>query len=231
MSFAAGLAAPALESARALLEEAARDRRALSALAGGGILGELEDAFATAAGAPFALAVSSGTAALHAALLATDIGPGDEVILAAYGWGQTAAAVLATGATPVFADVSLATGNLDPVSAIERIGSTTRAILVTHLFGCPAPMDALRASAMPPAPAPALSARWRLVPSRTRSPAQAHELAGGRLPGRGAALPRRSIAREYSRSWCIRPTRSRCLHSSASSRSEDSGSRESPITA
>ncbi len=139
-----GLPAPAIAAAQALLEAAGRDRKVLSALAGGGAVAALESAFAAAVGAPFAVAVASGTAALHAALLVADVGPGDEVIVAAYGWGQTVAAVLATGATPVFADATLETGNLDPDSVAACIGPTTRAILATHLFGCPAPMDRLQ---------------------------------------------------------------------------------------
>jgi perosamine synthetase len=138
-----GLAPAALAGAQAVLSAAASDRRALSALAGGGAVGALEHAFATDQQVPFALAVSSGTAALHTALLAADLGPGDEVIVAAYGWGQTVAAVLASGATPVFADVLPDSGNLDPASAATLIGPRTRAILTTHLFGSPAPMTEL----------------------------------------------------------------------------------------
>jgi len=138
-----GLGLAAIRAAQEVLAAARGDRRALSALAGGHAVGALERAFAADQGVPFALAVSSGTAALHAALLAADLGPGDQVIVAAYGWGQTVAAVLATGATPVFADVLPDSGNLDPRSTATLIGPRTRAILVTHLFGCPAPMPEL----------------------------------------------------------------------------------------
>lgn len=116
----------------------------LSCLEGGGALARFEEAFANLVGAPQALGLSSGTAALHTALLACDIGPGDEVIVSAYGWGQTVAAVLATGATPVFADIDPDTGNLDPAAAAAAVGPDTRAVLVTHLFGRSADMAALR---------------------------------------------------------------------------------------
>lgn len=138
-----GLSPDALLLARQCLERAAADRDVLAALEGGGTVAALERAFAERAGAPYAVAVSSGTAALHAALLACDIGPGDEVITSPYGWGQTVAAVLAVGATPVFADIEADTGNLDPESVAAWCGPGTRAVLATHLFGCPAAMDRL----------------------------------------------------------------------------------------
>ncbi len=114
-------------------------------LAGAGAIEGFEQGFAALAGAPFALAVASGTAALHIALLAADIGPGDEVIVSPYGWGQTVAAVLATGATPVFADIDADTGNLDPAAARAVVSARTRSVLATHLFGLPADLDGLRA--------------------------------------------------------------------------------------
>lgn len=115
----------------------------LSSLEGGGVLERFEKAFASLAGAPYALAVSSGTAALHTALLACDIGSGDEVIVSPYGWGQTVGAVMMTGATPVFADIDPFSGNLDPAMLRSRLSSNTRAILVTHVHGLPADMRGL----------------------------------------------------------------------------------------
>lgn len=116
---------------------------ALSALEGGGVVAAFETAFAELAGTRFALSVSSGAAALHTALLACDVGSGDEVIVSPYGWGQTVGAVLAVGATPVFADIDPNTGNLDPGMARQQITESTKAILVTHTHGLPAEMQEL----------------------------------------------------------------------------------------
>ena len=115
----------------------------LSALEGGGIVEKFEMAFAEISGAEYALAVSSGTAALHSALLACDVGPGDEVIVSPYGWGQTVGSVLATGATPVFADIEPETGNLDPEQVQSVLSERTRVVLVTHVHGLPADMKSL----------------------------------------------------------------------------------------
>lgn len=114
---------------------------------GGGVIERLEDAFARRTGAAHALAVSSGTAALHVALAACGVGPGDEVILSTYDWGAAAAATLALGAHPVFADVDPWTYTLDPVSVASRVSSRTAAVVATHLFGHPAALDRLAALA------------------------------------------------------------------------------------
>jgi dTDP-4-amino-4,6-dideoxygalactose transaminase len=91
-------------------------------------------------GAPHAVAVSSGTAALHLALLALDIGPGDEVIVPDYTFPATANVVELVGARPVLVDIDLQTYNLDARRVRSAIGSRTRAILPVHLFGQPADM-------------------------------------------------------------------------------------------
>lgn len=122
----------------------------VSLLSGNGVnpfVEDFEGAFARANTAEWALALSSGTAALHTALLACDIGPGDEVIVSPYGWGQTVAAVLYAGATPVFADIDPDTLALDPVSVGQATTTRTKAILVTHMCGLPADMKALEALA------------------------------------------------------------------------------------
>jgi dTDP-4-amino-4,6-dideoxygalactose transaminase len=115
-----------------------------SATAGTGAVAALEQRLAELLDVPFALAVSSGTAALESALRALRVGPGDEVITSAYDWGAATAAVRAVGATPVFADIDLVTGLIDPRSAGEAVGTHTRAIIATHLFGIPADMASLR---------------------------------------------------------------------------------------
>ncbi len=100
-----------------------------------------EKQFSEFLGGQHALAVSSGTAALHLALKALDIGPGDEVIVPDFTFAATANVVLHCGATPVLADVDRTTWNIDP-GAVERcISERTRAIIPVHLYGHPCDMD------------------------------------------------------------------------------------------
>jgi len=116
-------------------------------LAQGPLVRRFEEAFARYIGVREAVAVSSGTAALHVALLAHGVGPGDEVVTSPFTFVATANAVLATGARPVFADVSEEDFNLDPARAGECINERTRALLPVHLYGQPADMEALMALA------------------------------------------------------------------------------------
>jgi perosamine synthetase len=125
------------------IKKAGYDPSYLSSIAGGGPVEEFEEAFAKATGGKYALALSSCTAALHTALMAIGIGPGDEVIVSPYTWGQSVAPVLFTGATAVFADVDPNTLTLDPQSVENRISSRTRAIIPVDIFGNPADMDSL----------------------------------------------------------------------------------------
>jgi len=102
---------------------------------------ELERRFAQEVGVRHAVATSSGTTALHLALLANGIGPGDEVITSPFTFVASANAILFVGAKPVFVDVEEDTFNID-VSQIEAaITPRTRALMPIHLFGHPAPMD------------------------------------------------------------------------------------------
>jgi dTDP-4-amino-4,6-dideoxygalactose transaminase len=98
-----------------------------------------EDAFATRMGSSYALGVSSGTAALITSLAALGVGPGDEVILPAYTFIASAAAILAVGAIPVIAEVDESL-TLDPHSARDSITSYTKAIMPVHMRGMPAQM-------------------------------------------------------------------------------------------
>lgn len=98
---------------------------------------------ARALGARQAVAVSSGTAALHLALAALGVGPGDEVITTPLTFMATANAVLYTGARPVFADIDPATLNLDPESVQEALTPRTKVILPVHFAGVPADMKGL----------------------------------------------------------------------------------------
>src|SRR5687767_5498764 len=96
---------------------------------------ELEVRFAEYLGVRHALAVSSGTAALHLSLVALGVGPGDEVITTPITWPATANVIVHTGARPVFADVRESDLNLDPARAAELVGEKTRAIMPVHLAG------------------------------------------------------------------------------------------------
>ncbi len=102
----------------------------------------LEAAVCAKLGAGYTLAVSSGTMALAAGLAALGVGPGDEVIVPAYTWIATPAAVLQVGAVPVIAEVDAAL-NLDAQDAERRITPRTRALLPVHMRGAPSNMDDL----------------------------------------------------------------------------------------
>jgi perosamine synthetase len=108
---------------------------------------EFERAFAEAVGAKEAVAVSSGTAALHAAMYAVGIGPGDEVIVPAMTFAASANCVVFQGGMPVFADVSPDTLLLDPVQVEARVTPRTKAIIAVDYAGQPCDYDALRAIA------------------------------------------------------------------------------------
>jgi perosamine synthetase len=98
-------------------------------------------------GVDHAVAVSSGTAGLHLALLTLGIGPGDEVILPSFTFIAVANTVAQVGATPVFADIDPVTLNLAPAAVERAVSPRTRAIMVVHTFGIPAAMGALLALA------------------------------------------------------------------------------------
>ena len=115
------------------------------------ILGEevesFESAFANYCGAGHAVGVGSGTDALILALKALDIGPGDEVVTVSHTALATAAAIIATGATPVLIDVDPNYYTLDPAGLEKAVGPRTRAVIAVHLYGQPADMDAISAIA------------------------------------------------------------------------------------
>jgi len=108
---------------------------------------ELEVAWAKRAGAAHAVAVSSGTAALHTAAFAAGIGPGDEVIVTPMTFAASANCVLYQGGRPVFADVQPDTLNLDPAAAEAQITGRTKAIVTVDYCGQPADLDELLAVA------------------------------------------------------------------------------------
>lgn len=113
-----------------------------TAFAGGPYVERFEHEFAAYCQADFCAGVSSGTSALHLALAALDIGPGDEVITAANTFIATAEAIMHCGATPVLADCDPETFTLDPEAAAAAVTSRTRAIIPVHLYGQPAEMNA-----------------------------------------------------------------------------------------
>ncbi len=107
----------------------------------------LEDAFTQVCGVRHAVACSNGTTALHLALLAHDIGPGDEVITTPFTFIATANSILMAGATPVLVDVCEETFNLDPEAVARAVTPRTKAIMPVHLYGQMCEMDALQAIA------------------------------------------------------------------------------------
>lgn len=106
---------------------------------------QFEAAFAQYKGSPYAAAVSSGTAAIHLALVALGIGPGDEVIAPAMTFCSTIHCIVHTGATPVLVDCDRNTSNLDPELIEQRIRPRTKAILAVHMCGRCCDMDAILA--------------------------------------------------------------------------------------
>ena len=108
-----------------------------------------ERAFADRHAAQHAVACTSGTAALHLAMAALDIGPRDEVIVPSFTWVATANAVAYCGGTPVLCDVDPTTCNVDIDDMLRRVTPRTRAVVPVHLFGLPADLPSLR-RALPP---------------------------------------------------------------------------------
>ena len=106
---------------------------------------EFEKAFAAYIGVKYGIAVSSGTAALHAALMAAGIGPGDEVITTSFSFIATANCCLFVGAKPVFADIDANTFNITPRSIEEKITPRTRAVIIVDLYGQACDMDEITA--------------------------------------------------------------------------------------
>jgi perosamine synthetase len=109
----------------------------------GNFVKEFEEKFASFIGMKYGIAVSSGTAALHVALLSLGIGPGDEVIVPSFTMGATWLAVLYTGAKPVFVDCELDTFNIDIKQIEKKITKRTKVIIPVHIYGHAAEMDTI----------------------------------------------------------------------------------------
>jgi perosamine synthetase len=110
----------------------------------GPAIDRFEERFAEAVGAPYAAAVSSGTAGLHLLCHAAGLQPGDEVITSPYSFVASANCFIYEGATPVFADIDSRTLNLDPASVEAAITPRTRAIVAVDIFGYPSELEDLQ---------------------------------------------------------------------------------------
>ncbi len=118
-----------------------------SHLSNGPMIKVFEAKLAAIAGTRYAVAVSSGTAALHLILLSLGIQPGDEVITTPYSFIASANCILYVGATPVFCDIAPGEFNIDPALIAAKITPRTKAILVVHVFGIPARLAEIQAIA------------------------------------------------------------------------------------
>jgi dTDP-4-amino-4,6-dideoxygalactose transaminase len=137
-----GLSAPWLdEREEELVVEVLRSGR----LSLGPSIDRFEELFAEAVGAPYAAAVSSGTAGLHLLCVSAGVGPGDEVITSPYSFVASANCAIYEGATPVFADIDPRTLNLDPAAVEAAVTSRTKAVVAVDIYGYPCELDALRA--------------------------------------------------------------------------------------
>ncbi|PZS12212.1 MAG: DegT/DnrJ/EryC1/StrS family aminotransferase, partial [Solirubrobacterales bacterium] len=112
-------------------------------------LDEFERTFAARVGAPFASAVSSGTAGLHLALRAAGVSDGAEVVTSPFSFVASANVALYERARPVFADIDPVTLNLDPGAAAAAVTDRTAALLPVHIFGYPADIPALERLGLP----------------------------------------------------------------------------------
>jgi len=128
-------------------EQAVLDVLRSGRLAQGPQVAQLEESFRTASHAKHCIAIGNGTQALHAALLAHDIGAGDEVITSSFSFISTGSSIMMCGATPVFVDIEPDTFILDATKVEAAITPKTKAIMPVHLYGQPADMPALRAIA------------------------------------------------------------------------------------
>jgi perosamine synthetase len=125
-------------------------RRVLEVLSSGRLssgewVERFETSFAAYVGVPYAVATSSGTAALEVVLEALGVGPGDGVVVPAFTFAATANAVVHRGARPVFVDIDPATFNLDPQAVEEALkrNPRVRGVVAVHLYGLPAAVDSL----------------------------------------------------------------------------------------
>jgi len=137
-----GLSAPWLDERE---EELVLDVLRSGRLSLGPTIDRFEELVAEAVGAPYAAAVSSGTAGLHLLCVSAGVGPGDEVITSPYSFVASANCAIYEGATPVFADIDPRTLNLDPAAVEVALTPRTRAVVAVDIYGYPCELDELRA--------------------------------------------------------------------------------------
>jgi perosamine synthetase len=137
-----GLSAPWLDERE---EELVVDVLRSGRLSLGPTIDRFEEMFAEAVGAPYAAAVSSGTAGLHLLCVAAGIAPGDEVITSPYSFVASANCGIYEGATPAFADVDPRTWNLDPAAVEAAITPRTKAVVAVDIYGYPSELEELQA--------------------------------------------------------------------------------------
>jgi perosamine synthetase len=113
----------------------------------GPAIDRFEELFAAKVGAPYAAAVSSGTAGLHLLCISAGVGAGDEVITSPYSFAASANCFIYEGAVPVFADIDARTYNLDPAAVEAAVTERTKAIVAVDIYGYPCELDPLRAIA------------------------------------------------------------------------------------
>jgi dTDP-4-amino-4,6-dideoxygalactose transaminase len=135
------------QSIKPEIDEAIQKVLDSSAFAAGPFVKQFEENFAKAHNASFCVGVNSGTAALHAALMAFNIGPGDQVIVPANTFFATPEAVSLAGATPIFVDCEKKFFNIDPEKIEAAITPKTKAIIAVHLYGQPSDMNEIVAIA------------------------------------------------------------------------------------
>ncbi len=126
---------------RGQIDAAVRDIIDRSSFIGGPYVEGFERDFATYCRVHYAVGTSSGTSALHLALLACDVGPGDEVITTPHTFTATAEAIFHAGARPVFVDIDMDSYEIDPTQIEDTVTERTKAIIPVHLYGRPAEMD------------------------------------------------------------------------------------------
>ena len=137
-----GLSAPYLDERE---EELVLDVLRSGRLSLGPSIDRFEELFAEAVGAPYAAAVSSGTAGLHLLCHSAGVSPGDEVITSPYSFVASANCAIYEGATPVFADIDPRTLNLDPAAVETAVTSRTRAVVAVDIYGYPCELEELQA--------------------------------------------------------------------------------------
>ena len=131
-----------IEEVRQALVESRDDFSQICTAGPGGRAAELEKRFAAEIGVSYAIATCGGGPSLHMACI-TVLEAGDEVITSPYSWGQTVSCILQAGGIPIFADIHPETLTLDPARIEEKLSPYTKAILVVHIGGVPADMDAI----------------------------------------------------------------------------------------